>query len=129
MSAKATLLGCFMLLCIITMSCAGEETLVKPSAESMKTTEMKNFENAIKSLGKPENRPTKEEIATNGAELSERRQLLLLDAAKSFLISEGISEERLNRISTKEIITQAFDTRAKKMYDISSKLKNSNNNK
>jgi hypothetical protein len=106
------------------MSCAGEETYVKPSADSMKTSEMKNFENAIKSLGKPENRPTKEEIVANGAELSERRQLLLLDAAKLFLISEGISEERLKRISTKEIVTLAFETRTKKIKEISLELKN-----
>jgi hypothetical protein len=56
---KITLLGYFMLISILTMACAGEENYVKPTAESMKTNEMKNFEKALRSLGNPENRPTK----------------------------------------------------------------------
>ena len=134
MKKNLSLLSGLMLSCTLMISCVEEEPQVESSSnsvanyETMKTPEMKNFENAMKSLGKPENRPTPEEIASNGGELSERRLLLLLDAAKLFLVSEGISDERLNNMTTKEIVAMAFETRTKKLNDFSADVKKSNTN-
>lgn len=121
--------GCFMLIIIILTSCMSEENYVTTSADAMKTYELKNFEEAMKSLGKPENRPTNENMkSTNGIELSQNRQMILLESAKQFLIAEGMTEEQLNAVSTKEIIAQAFETRTKKLNEISSELKSLNYN-
>lgn len=45
--------SCFMLMSIILTSCMSEENYVTTSADAMKTYELKNFEEAMKSLGKP----------------------------------------------------------------------------
>jgi hypothetical protein len=50
--------------------------------------------------------------------------LLLLDTAKQFLISEGMTEERLSSISTKEIVGQALKARTQKLKEISANLIN-----
>lgn len=66
--------------------------------------------------------------STNGIELSQNRQMILLKSAKQFLIAEGMTEEQLNAVSTKEIIAQAFETRTKKLNEISVELKSLNTN-
>lgn len=113
-----------MLFSIIVTSCSSEETYVKVAPDAMKSYELKDFEGAMKSLGNPENRPTNENMkSTNGIELSQNRQIILLESAKIFLISEGMTEEQLNEITISEIISLAFETRTKKLNEISTELK------
>lgn len=115
-----TLLSYIMLLCIL-ISCAGEDAYLKTSNDSLKTYELQSFENSMKRLGSPENRSSLKEFSggKKGIELSEKRQLILLESAKTFLISEGVTEEYLETISIKEIIVLALQTRSKKLSEIS----------
>ena len=73
-------------------SCTNEGNVIT-TAENMKTTEMKNFRMAFKTLGEPQNRPTEEE--KRSSELSERRKALLVPASKDLILSTGVSEKEM----------------------------------
>lgn len=121
------LIGYFMLLIIMTISCVGEDYYINntnTSMNSMKTYELKDFEEALISLGNPENRPMNEITkSTQSIELSEKRQMVLLNPAKQFLIANGMTEDQLNEFSTKEIITLAMEMRTKELNKITLELK------
>lgn len=76
------------------ISCTSENSVVS-TAESLKTTEMKNFDKAFRSLGEPQNKPTEEEKRSGSAELSDRRKKILMPASVALIKSTGISDEVL----------------------------------
>ncbi|SHG98228.1 hypothetical protein [Chryseobacterium vrystaatense] len=78
------------------ISCNNEGTALN-TVERMKTPQMENFDKAFKSLGDPQNRPTKEERKRNTSELSDRRKALLVPASKELILSSGITEAEMTR--------------------------------
>jgi hypothetical protein len=77
---------------ITLLSCANESIAVN-TVESTKTTEMQNFDRAMKSLGDRANRPTEEEKNSGSAELSDRRKKILLPSAMELIQSTGVTKE------------------------------------
>jgi hypothetical protein len=95
---KSILISAVALIVTSTIISCNNERMAVNTVESMKTKEMANFDNAMKSLGKPENRPTDEERRNaNSTELSDRRKELLIPASKALILSTGISEVELQR--------------------------------
>jgi hypothetical protein len=95
---KSILISAVALIVTSTIISCNNERIAVNTVESMKTKEMANFDNAMKSLGKPENRPTDEERRNaNSTELSDRRKELLIPASKALILSTGISEVELQR--------------------------------
>lgn len=64
------------------------------TVETMKSQEMRNFDGALKSLMKPENRASAKQ-SSNSAELSEQGKDLLLPASKALILSSGMSEQQM----------------------------------
>lgn len=94
------------------MTSCNNERVAMTTVETLKTQEMRNFDNALRSLMKPENRATPEEKAQLGAQLNERSLNLLYNASKQFLSVEG---EKLGEARTrqdKEIVI----SKATKLY-------------
>ncbi|NML70427.1 hypothetical protein HHL23_11520 [Chryseobacterium sp. RP-3-3] len=84
-------------LAILTLGSCSNESAAASTVESMKTSQMENFDKAFKSLGDPQNRPTEEERKRNTSELSDRRKALLVPASKELILSTGITEAELTR--------------------------------
>lgn len=79
-------------------SCTTNENVAATSKQEMKPEAMKRFEQSLKDLLKPENRPTEEERKNSTSmQLSDRRKDLLLPAAKDLIKSTGISDAQLSR--------------------------------
>ncbi|KMQ67868.1 hypothetical protein ACM39_11035 [Chryseobacterium sp. FH2] len=91
---KKHLLASFIVLSLT--SCSNEKTAID-NVENMKTTEMKSFNKALRSLGEPKNRPNEEERRQNSLELSDRRKEILVPASKDLILSTGVSEKELMR--------------------------------
>ncbi len=91
---KHLLLSAFTILGLT--SCSNERTAID-NAESMKTTEMANFNKALRSLNEPKNRPTAEERKGNSLELSDSRKEILIPASKDLILSTGVSEKEMMR--------------------------------
>lgn len=87
---------------ITLLSCTNESAAVN-TVESMKTTEMQNFDRAMKSLGEPANRPTEEEKRSGSAELSDRRKKILLPSAMELIQSTGVTKEEMQRKTNGDI--------------------------
>lgn len=81
---------------ITLISCNNEGTAVN-TMQSIKTPHMENFDKAFKSLGDPQNRPTKEEKQRNTSELSDRKKALLVPASKELILSSGVTEAEMTR--------------------------------
>lgn len=81
---------------ITLISCNNEGTAVN-TMQSIKTPQMENFDKAFKSLGDPQNRPTKEEKQRNTSELSDRKKALLVPASKELILSSGVTEAEMTR--------------------------------
>jgi len=89
---KHLLLSAFIILGLT--SCSNERTAIE-NVESMKTTEMTNFNKALRSLNEPKNRPIAEERKQNSLELSDSKKELLVPASKDLILSTGISEKEM----------------------------------
>lgn len=77
------------------VSCTTETSIANP-IEITKSEEVLNFEKSIKSLSKPENRATPEEIRNQKSlELSDRRKDILIPSAIELIKSTGVSEKEL----------------------------------
>ncbi|AZA55309.1 hypothetical protein [Chryseobacterium sp. G0201] len=77
------------------VSCTTETSIANP-IEITKNEEVLNFEKSIKSLSKPENRATPEEIRNQKSlELSDRRKDILIPSAIELIKSTGVSEKEL----------------------------------
>jgi hypothetical protein len=87
---------------ITLLSCTNESAAVN-TVEAMKTTEMQNFDRAMKSLGEPANRPTEEEKRSGSAELSDRRKKILLPSAMELIQSTGVTKEEMQRKTNGDI--------------------------
>lgn len=111
---------------VILTSCSAEENMVT-TTESMKSTEMKNFRNAFKTLGEPQNRATEEE--KRSSELSERRKALLVPASKNLILSTGVSEKEMiekTKGNSSSIIVWAYKIYKEKNTKINQSLKSQN---
>jgi len=93
----------FTVIVSITLSSCTNESAAVNTVESMKTTEMQNFDRAIKSLGNPENRATEEERRSGSAELSDRRKKILLPSAMELIQSTGKTKEEIQRKTNGDI--------------------------
>ncbi|WBV61607.1 hypothetical protein PFY12_05650 [Chryseobacterium camelliae] len=89
---KHLLLSAFIMLGLT--SCSNERTAME-SVENTQTTEMTNFNKALRSLNEPKNRPTAEERKQNSLELSDSRKELLVPASKDLILSTGITEKEM----------------------------------
>lgn len=121
---KCLLVATYAILGLI--SCTNEGNVIT-SAENMKTTEMKNFRNAFKTLGEPQNRATEEE--KRSSELSERRKALLVPASKNLILSTGISEKEMmekTKGNSGSIIVWAYKIYKEKNTKINQSLKSQN---
>jgi hypothetical protein len=87
---------------ITVLSCTNESAAVN-TVEAMKTTEMQNFDRAMKSLREPANRPTEEEKRSGSAELSDRRKKILLPSAMELIQSTGVTKEEMQRKTNGDI--------------------------
>jgi hypothetical protein len=108
------------------ISCTNEGNVIT-TAENMKTTEMKNFRMAFKTLGEPQNRPTEEE--KRSSELSERRKALLVPASKDLILSTGVSQKEMmdkTKGNSGSIIIWANQIYNKMNRDINQSLKSQN---
>jgi hypothetical protein len=124
---KSILISAVALIVTSTIISCNNERIAVNTVESMKTKEMANFDNAMKSLGKPENRPTDEERRNaNSTELSDRRKELLIPASKALILSTGISEVELQRKTNGDksaIIVWAIQINMEKIAKIRKDLK------
>lgn len=111
---------------VILISCSAEENMVT-TTESMKSTEMKNFRNAFKTLGELQNRATEEE--KRSSELSERRKALLVPASKNLILSTGVSEKEMmekTKGNSGSIIVWGYKIYKEKSAQINQSLKSQN---
>ncbi|KMQ69936.1 hypothetical protein ACM39_02540 [Chryseobacterium sp. FH2] len=111
-------------------SCSTENMAVN-NPESMKSDEMVNFDNALKSLVKRENQSTPEEKAKskNPTELNEKSKQILYLAAKQLIISDGISEKELaarTADSREKTISLATKLYFEKYNNIQKRIKSEN---
>lgn len=92
-------------------SCSDESQSTKQSNQpTLKTqsivdskNELADFRAALKEINLPENRPTPEERALIGSELSSSNKQRLLPAAKKLIYSTGITEAQLNEETNNDI--------------------------
>ena len=111
---------------LFTTSCSNEKMAVN-SVENMKTTDMRNFDSALKKLMKPENRSTPEEKARLGAQLNDKSLDILYSASKQLL---NIEEDRLgvavSRADKEQVISRATKLYFEKIGKINSTIKSEN---
>lgn len=97
---KNFILSSFILGTFLLVSCNTERMSIN-SVENLKTAEMNNYDNALKSLMKPENRSTPDENMRFGAQLNDKFLEILYNAAKNLLAATGetvkISETRAEK--------------------------------
>jgi len=103
------------------LSCTSEHNAIT-TVEAMKTVEMKNFDGALKSLMKAENRSTLEEKMRLGAQLNDRSLNILYNASNDFLVAHG---RRLNVAENREQKEQVISQATKLYFE---RLKNVQNN-
>lgn len=107
------------------MSCNTERTAAD-SLYNPKAAEILNFEKAIMSLSRPENRSTEEERRSQKSlELSDRRKDLLIPSAVQLITSTGVSEKHVMKTTNGD--RDAILTWAVKIYN-AKKNTTSNNN-
>ena len=107
-------------------SCSSEQTAVS-SIENSKTQEMKNFDNALKSLMKPENRSTPDEKARWGAQLNDRSLDILYNASNNLLSVNRIEFAKTESREGKEkVISQATKLYFEKLKGIEQNVKSEN---
>ncbi len=105
---------------IVLQSCTSEDYTETPVTDQ-RTEHVKEFREALRSLNSPENRATPEEKRQNSTELSDRRKMVLVPAAKSLILSTGISEQELNDKTNGDItkiIVWALDIYTEKNREI-----------
>ena len=110
------------------MSCTTER-LATETLDSMKTTEMKNFDEAFRSLHNPENRATEEEKRSGSIELSDRRKQLLVPASIALIKSTGVTDAQIQSKTKGDItaiIVWATDINLQKLATINRNLNNKN---
>lgn len=91
---KVKLLYAILLAAIV--SCSTESSTINPMSTT-KSEEVLNFEKSIKSLFKPENAETPEEMRTHKPmELSDRRKAILIPSAIELIKSSGVKEKEIN---------------------------------
>ena len=108
---KNFILGSLLVGTCILGSCSTERMSIN-SVENLKSAEMKNYDNALKSLMKPENRSTPTEKNRHGAQLNDRSLEILYYAAKNLLTANGETVAIAETRSEKELAI----SRATKMY-------------
>jgi len=92
---KIKLLYAILLAGII--SCSTESSTLNPM-NTRKSEEVLNFEKSIKSLSKPENRETPEELKNRKSlELSDRRKDILIPSAIELIKSTGVKEKEISK--------------------------------
>ena len=84
---KKLLFASLLLGAMVVASCNNETDAIN-TVESLKTAEMRNFDSALKSLMKPENRSTPDEQRKTGGQLNDRSLDILYNASKQFLAVE-----------------------------------------
>lgn len=85
------------LITINLISCNTERTSI-PTSEVLKIQQVSKFQNALRSLGNIENRPTIDEIKNKRTiELSDRRKDLLIPTAIDLIKSFGLTEYEINQ--------------------------------
>lgn len=121
---------------LVTLSCNFENVPTETVSETkssvmkmseMKTPEMKAFDQAFRSLGNPENRPTAEERKSGTTELSDRRKKLLLPASISLIKSTSITDGEIQRKTNGDmtaIIVWAIEINLKKNKQIKTNSQN-----
>lgn len=79
------------------VSCSTETSIVNP-IEVTKSEEVLNFEKSIKSLSKPENLETPEEIRNKKSiELSDRRKDIIVPSALELIKSTGATDKEITQ--------------------------------
>jgi len=107
-------------------SCSNEQTAIS-TLENSKTQEMKNFDSALKSLMKPENRSTPEEKSRLGAQLNERSLDILYKASNNLLTVNRIEFAKAESREGKEkVISQATKLYFEKLRGMEQNAKSEN---
>lgn len=79
------------------VSCSTETSIANP-IEVKKSEEVLNFEKSIKSLSKPENRETPEELRNKKSlELNDRRKDILIPSALELIKSTGVKDNEITQ--------------------------------
>lgn len=121
---KTVLLG----LLVTILSCNTERAVVN-TAESLKAQQMIDFDNALRSLMKAENRSSPEEKARLGTQLNDRSLNILYVASKQLLESYGVNSQTLefnNREDKEKVISKATEMYFQNYSKIQTQLKNEN---
>lgn len=107
-------------------SCSSEQSTIS-SLENSKTQEMKNFDSALKSLMKPENRSTPEEKTRWGAQLNDRSLDILYNASNKLLSINRVEFAKAESRDGKEkVISQATKLYFEKLKGIEQNVKSEN---
>jgi hypothetical protein len=108
------------------ISCTNEKMAVN-TVEEMKTTEMKNFDGALKTIMKPENRATPTEREQLGGKLNEKSLAILYSASKGLLTAHGTRVVDANTREEKEMaISMATKLYFEKIGNIKRNLNSEN---
>ncbi|MDF0720583.1 hypothetical protein P0M11_11300 [Kaistella sp. PBT33-4] len=110
------------------LSCNTERAVVT-TAESLKSQQMIDFDNALRSLMKAENRSNSEEKARLGTQLNDRSLNILYAASKQLLESHGVNSQTLefnNREDKEKVISKASEIYFQNYSKIQTQVKNEN---
>lgn len=123
---KKLILTVMIALTGVITSCSSEQSTVNTN-ENAKTEELKNFDNALKSLMKPENRSTADEKARYGAQLNDRSLEILYNSSANLLTVNKIEFVKSESREGKEkVISQATKVYFAKVRGINANVKSEN---
>lgn len=109
------------------ISCSTETSVIGPY-QTTKSEQVLNFERSIKSLSKPENRATPEELRTQQSlELSDRRKDILIPSALELIKSTGATDKEIAKTTEGDrdkILTWAVKVYNEKLEKINQNSKN-----
>jgi hypothetical protein len=114
-------IACIAMLSFLTVSCQNEQRQSTEQAEtvvSLKSDAMENFENALKTIAKGQNRF----IDSNKA-LNEEGVEILLPAATQLLIDNNISQTELKRMEKRKILKKGFSVYHENLAQYRNKIK------
>lgn len=110
-----------------TISCSTETSTINPMSTT-KSEEVLNFEKSIKSLSRPENRETPEELRNKkSTELNDRRKDILIPSALELIKSTGVKDKEITQNTQGDrdkILTWAVKIYNEKLEKINQNSKN-----
>lgn len=117
-------IACIILVSLMTIACQKDGNLnTEPvlTVESLKSTEMRDFDNSLKEIGKSRGQYVNEEKQLNAEGIN-----ILLPASKRILLKSGITEQELEMKEDKEIVKLAFSTYQKTIAEYRTTITSNN---